>query len=305
MANRWWIYQRERFPLAAHGPLVAAFSFSALSFSALLRGDSRMPDPGAIVVGFVTSLLFFLQLRIADEFKDFEEDSRFRPYRPVPRGLVRLRELAVLFVLSALVQLGLALWLAPRLALLLAGVWVYLGLMSKEFFARDWLKARPVTYMWTHMLIVPMVDFYATACDWWVRGATPPPGLSWFVAVSFLNGFVIEIGRKLRAPADEEEGVQTYTALWGRGRAIAMWMGALLLTALCAMAAARLIGFAVPVGVLLVVVLLAASLVAAGFWRSQEAGAGRRFETVSGLWTLCMYLGLGALPMVTGAWGRG
>ena len=35
-----------------------------------------------------------LQLRLADEFKDFEEDSRYRPYRPVPRGLVSLRDLA-------------------------------------------------------------------------------------------------------------------------------------------------------------------------------------------------------------------
>ena len=26
---RWWIYQRERFPLLGHGPLIAAFSFSA------------------------------------------------------------------------------------------------------------------------------------------------------------------------------------------------------------------------------------------------------------------------------------
>ena len=40
-----------------------------------------------------TSPVFFLQLRIADEFKDFAEDSRFRPYRPVPRGLVTLTEL--------------------------------------------------------------------------------------------------------------------------------------------------------------------------------------------------------------------
>ena len=24
--NRWWIYQKERFPIFGHGPLIAAFS---------------------------------------------------------------------------------------------------------------------------------------------------------------------------------------------------------------------------------------------------------------------------------------
>ena len=88
--NRWVIYQRERFPLAAHAPLVAAFSASAVCFSSLLRGHAVAPSPAALVVAFTTSLLFFLQLRIADEFKDCEDDARFRPYRPVPRGLVTL-----------------------------------------------------------------------------------------------------------------------------------------------------------------------------------------------------------------------
>src|SRR5262249_35693743 len=73
-ASRWWTYQRERFPVLAHGPLIAAFSLSAVSFSSLLRGRTELPDAKTAVVAFATSFLFFLQLRLADEFKDFEED---------------------------------------------------------------------------------------------------------------------------------------------------------------------------------------------------------------------------------------
>ncbi len=40
---RWWVYQRERFPLFGHGPLILAFSFSAVSFSWLLRSESGWP----------------------------------------------------------------------------------------------------------------------------------------------------------------------------------------------------------------------------------------------------------------------
>ena len=92
MSSRWWVYQRERFPILAHGPLIAAFSVSAVSYSALLRGQSSLPLDGTLLA-FGTAFLFFLQLRIADEFKDFEDDSRYRSYRPVPRGLVKLSEL--------------------------------------------------------------------------------------------------------------------------------------------------------------------------------------------------------------------
>jgi 4-hydroxybenzoate polyprenyltransferase len=296
--KRWWAYQAERFPVLAHGPLVFAFSFSAICFSSLLRGDASLPGAAAVATGFVTSLLFFLQLRIADEFKDFEEDSRYRPYRPVPRGLVSLRELGVVFGLAAAVQLALALWLRPGLAAWLAVTWVYLACMSREFFAREWLKRRPITYMWTHMLIMPLIDFYATACDWRVKADGPPSGLFWFLAVSFMNGIVIEIGRKIRAPEDEEEGVQTYSVLWGREKAVLVWLCALSATAFCALSAAARIGFGTPVAALLGLLLGAAGLVSWRFVRDPVAGRGKSFEAMAGVWTLLMYLGLGAAPLL-------
>lgn len=306
-ARRWWIYQRERFPLLGHGPLIAAFSFSALSFSTLLRGRVQLPDALPVLVAFVTALLFFLQLRIADEFKDFEEDSRYRPYRPVPRGLVTLRELGVLGVVCAAVQLGLALWLRPSLLLFLAAAWVYLLLMSKEFFVPEWLKARPILYMVSHMVIIPLVDLYATACDWWVASEGPPRGLIWFLVVSYFNGLVIEIGRKIRGPKEEETGVNTYSAVWGRRNAVLAWLGALLTTAIFAAVAAWQIDFLLPVGVVLAVLVLGASALAWAFLRQPEAARAKRLETASGIWTILMYLSLGAVPLLWRVWlaGRG
>jgi 4-hydroxybenzoate polyprenyltransferase len=360
--NRWWTYQRERFPVFAHGPLILAFSFSAVSFSWLLRSESGWPSWRSAVAAFVTCLLFFLQLRLADEFKDFEEDSQFRPYRPVPRGLVTLRELGVLFVIAALVQLAVALWLAPRMVLLLLVPWIYLAGMSREFFAREWLKARPITYLWTHMLIMPLVDFYATGCDWLAHGAVMPRGLFWFLAASFCNGMVIELGRKIRAPDDEEHGVQTYSALWGRRSAIIVWLTMMFLTAICAALAANRINFIPPVLLTLGTLFAVALIAAVSFlklcsvnerrsdrstttddgdsfslspqrgegrgegWEQSNAqsqkqsgglhhpspsiplpvkgrgkssvGAGKRFELLSGLWTLALYLSLGLAPLL-------
>lgn len=296
--NRWWTYQAERFPLKAHGPLIAAFSFSAVAFSTLVRGAPQALTFSHWLVAFITALAFFAQLRIADEFKDHEEDCRYRPYRAVPRGLIHLRELAILGLLLAAVQAALALWLAPQLLWLLALTWGYLGLMSVEFFAPAWLKARPLVYLFSHMLIMPLIDLYATACDWLVLKVSLPQGLYWFILVSFCNGIVIEIGRKIRAPADEEPGVETYSVLWGAPGAIAGWWLALLTTTLFALGAAWQIDFLLPVAVVLTTLLLAAAWQSWRFLARPIAGRGKGFELLAGLWTLAMYLAIGAGPFL-------
>ena len=306
MANRWWIYQRERFPVFAHTPVIAAFSFSAVCYSALLRGAHHLPGWKPCLVSFASSFLFFLQLRLADEFKDFEEDTRYRPYRAVPRGLVSLRDLGRVWVGCVGIQLLLAFWLAPRLIVLLVLTWAYLALMSKEFFARRWLKARPITYMVTHMAIMPLVDLYTTSCDWVPTGvARPPHGLLWFLVVSFFNGMVVEIGRKIRSPQDEEEGVETYSFLWGRRNAVVVWLALMACTAGCAYISALRIEFARPVLVLLVILYCAA--VGAGFYflRGAVPKRGKLIETMAGVWSLLMYLSLGFVPMISRQWNIG
>lgn len=292
--KRWWIYQKERFPLVAHGPLIAAFSACAVAFSSMLR---EAPAPGwrAYGTAFGVCLLMFLQLRIADEFKDKDEDARWRPYRPVPRGLVSLRELRVLFVLASLCQALLAVSLDPRLLAVLAVAWAYLALMSVEFFHRDWLKARPVVYLLTHMGIMPLVDFFGTACEWLPAGGSAPAGLGWFLAASFFNGIAIETGRKLRQPADEEEGVETYTRLWGKGGGASAWLGAMSLTLACAAFAAIRIGFVLPVAVGMGLLLAASAALSVLFVRGSLPGG--RIEAMTGFWTLALYLLLGIIPL--------
>lgn len=299
MTNHWWIYQRERFPILAHTPLVAAFSLSAVSYSALVRGTNHLPGWKSSFVAFATSFLFFLQLRLADEFKDFEEDSRWRPYRPVPRGLIKLSDLRYVWVGCIVIQLLLALWLAPRLIVLLLITWTYLAFMSKEFFVRAWLKRHPVTYMVTHMAIMPLVDLYATATDWIPAGwSRPPHGLLWFLLVSLFNGMVVEIGRKIRSPQDEEQGVETYSWLWGRKNAVLVWLGMMTITAGFAMGAAVGISFWRPTLWILPALLLTAVVISRFFLSAEVPRRGKYIETMAGIWSLFMYLSLGSIPMV-------
>jgi len=251
-------------------------------------------------VAFVSCFLFFFELRVADEFKDAEDDARWRPYRPVPRGLVTLGELRVAALAAVLVQLTLALWLEPRLLLPLLATWAYMGLMTREFWVREWLRAHPVTVLWSHMLVVPLIDLYATACDWIPSGSGRAigPGLAWFLVASFFNGMVVEIGRKIRAPADEETGVETYSALWGPLRATLAWLTLMACTLLAATFAARAVDAQRIVAGLLGGVLLVALASSWSMTSSLSRGVGRRLELVSGVWTIAMYLGVGVLPLL-------
>ncbi|HTV16953.1 MAG TPA: UbiA family prenyltransferase [Acidobacteriaceae bacterium] len=303
MANRWWVYQRERFPIFAHSPIILAFSLSAVSYSALLRGASALPGWKPCFVAFANSFLTFLQLRLADEFKDFDEDSRFRPYRPVPRGLIQLRELAWIWAACIVLQLLLAAWLSPRLVPLLVVTWTYLGLMSREFFLRSWLKSRPITYMLSHMAIMPLVDLYTTACDWVPLGyRRPPRGLLWFLLVSYCNGVVLEIGRKIRTPSDEEAGVETYSFLWGRKRAVGVWLVVMTLTAVFAIEAARGIAFSLTATFLLGTLVLISAVLGARFLAAEVPGRGKSLETIGGVWSLILYLSLGVIPIALRYW---
>jgi 4-hydroxybenzoate polyprenyltransferase len=170
--------------------------------------------------------------------------------------------------------------------------------MSREFFARVWLKERPVIYLFSHMLIMPLIDWFATGCDWVRAGEGMPDGLFWFLAASFCNGVVIELGRKIRAPEQEEVGVETYTFLWGRPVAVAAWLAALTATLGCALVAAQRIAFTVTVAAVLGGLLAGAIALGMYFVRTARPRLAKTIEAYSGVWTLALYLTLGVVPLL-------
>ena len=297
---RLWIYQRERFPLRQYLPLVAAFTFSASGYSALCGGRTGFASPWVMVVGVATSFGLFFLLRLFDEFKDAADDAKYRPYRAVPRGLVTFGELRALilaviaFVVAA--NACVAPWLLAPLALSLG----YLLLMWREFFVPAWLRRHPVAYMLSHMMVMPLIDFYTSGLDWIVRGFHLPAGMFLFLALTFTNGCIIEIGRKIRSPEDEEPGVETYSALWGGMRASAIWLVLLTLTWALALGCCHVRGFLAKGALWLTPVFLGAAAPAVAFLFGRKTGRG--IEMASGVWTVAMYVFVGAVPLLCG-WG--
>jgi 4-hydroxybenzoate polyprenyltransferase len=284
-----------------YGLLVLVFSLAMLTSTARL-GDMTLPGLTVLLAATVSAFLFFVQLRVGDEFKDAPGDYCHRPHLPVPRGLVSLRELGWLALGGAIVQAALALWLAPSMLLLLLLVWGYLLLMRYEFGIGEWLTPRPLAYLITHMPSMALIAGYVSAWIWLPAGAAPPAGLVWLLLLGIGGGLVIEFGRKLRAPADDEPGTTIYTVCWGPLGGVGAWLGTMLL-----MLVSVRVGMAPLAGsaVLLVipgVVWLGALLVSWRFVWQQQHRLAAWFQPLSALWLLVLYSVVSMWPQLSMLW---
>lgn len=295
--NRFWIYQKERFPVFSYGLMVFTFTFSAMSYSKILRGELGFSFV-TLLIGALTSFGYFFLLRIFDEFKDAEDDAKYRPYRAVPRGLVSFKELKWLAIIIIVFQFILNAVFIPKMLWIWGLVIIYMFIMAKEFFVRSWLRKHPVAYLISHMMIMPVIDFYTTGLDWNNAETKLPQGLIIFLMVTFLNGVVIEIGRKIRASAAEEVGVETYSYLWGEKRATITWLCILFTTFIFANIACFYAGFGKMTFLFLVIFLFICGYPAIEFLKNRKQRTAAKLETMAGIWTLGMYLSLGGIPMI-------
>ncbi|MBB5723128.1 4-hydroxybenzoate polyprenyltransferase [Loktanella ponticola] len=295
-ASRIWTYQSERFPLKKTAPLLAVFSAASICASATLSGRD-IPSIDAFITGFIVAMALFFQVRVCDEIKDYDDDLNFRPERPIPRGLVSLQGV-VRFGLLTIPPAIIAVWAwhAPVLWLLFL-VWLWLTAMTFEFGVPALLKARPVLYLASHMAIMPLIDLLLTGIEW-VPGGGASPHLWMFIALSFVNGCVLEIGRKLWAPENEITGVETYSGLWGVRKASLIWMLCLVVSfgLLCGIGAVtRTLWIVGPLGLIAGAVCILRVL----HYRSHPTPKAQAdMDTIAGLWVFVCYAIAGFVPVV-------
>jgi 4-hydroxybenzoate polyprenyltransferase len=299
-AKRWWVYQRERFPLGRHAVLTGAVCFGVMSASMPEGAGWGLAVAPRAAVAFAVVLLLFLQLRIADEFKDAADDLCCRPLRPVPRGLVTLAELRRIGVAAAALQAGLVAAAGPPLLLPLAGLWAYLLLMTCEFFMGERLKRHPVAYLVSHSVILPLIYAFVSACAWVGTGRAAPPALGWLMGLGLASGVGIEFGRKIWSPADEIPGVESYSRLWGYRRATVAWASVLAAAAVFALCAAGLTPESLALVLPVALVALGGASGVMRFMKTAGSDGARHIERLSGFWALATHVGLGMTRVLAG-----
>ncbi len=142
--RRFWVFQNERVP-------IVALFVVGLALTASVAKISGNFDWMLVIIAASMSTLYFLQIRLADEPKDFEHDNKYHPKRPVQRGLITLKELALTKNLSITAFLVLACLTGSLLVVALAVLQqAYSYLTRKEFFVRDWLRQHFFIYQYSH-----------------------------------------------------------------------------------------------------------------------------------------------------------
>jgi hypothetical protein len=210
LAARLWTFQKERAPLYG----VAIMSIITAGVVYRFSDQSWYSYAAAILI----ISLYLIQIRTADEKKDFEHDNKYHPDRPVQRGVVTLNELAIINTMSIVGQLLLyASFANPQIFLLGVLSQSYAFLTRKEFFVRDWIRQHFYIYYVSHYVQL-VILFYA------ITSIIRPIGESYwsFISLFMLCVITTEIGRKMFAEEDDTID-DTYSAQLGhKGSAVAL-----------------------------------------------------------------------------------
>jgi 4-hydroxybenzoate polyprenyltransferase len=209
-------YALERFPPRTHLSyavlLCAAMGLVSLAATGVEVRLSLASIPTLAVV-----LLALFHLRLLDDIKDFGKDQRLYPRRPLPRGLLSVKEAALVAISCMVVETLLSLAFRPQD---FAIVLVFIGyslLMYVGFFARDWVESHVVIFVASHTaaaLPLSLVIFALWAArPFW---SAPTSVVLLALAQCFLSAGY-DFSRKLKAP-DESGYVESYNRLLGPTR---------------------------------------------------------------------------------------
>ena len=160
--TKWLRYFKERYPLAIYSILSIGFSLS--SNYMFLNHFVVFP----FILSLFGTLLFFFELRLMDELKDYEKDKIAHPNRPLPRGLLTTNQVekTIKNILGAMIGFSLLLSMVLNVY---AGIYyfsltMYLFLMYKEFFIPKWLNNKILIYAISHQLILILLCAFAVSC---------------------------------------------------------------------------------------------------------------------------------------------
>jgi len=277
--SRWVTYLTERFPLIPNLLIAIGIAFSA---KAIAGGTREGLTP--VWISILGGVLFLGQIRFMDEYKDFEKDKIAHPERPLPRGLFSLAEFESFIRVFNFSMFGISI-LAGVLISIRAGIYfaigtVYLYLMFKEFFLKNWLSDRPLLYAITHqVIIIPMCAF---VLECFQSDALTSHGFISFSGLLLFSFFGFEVGRKLDPEAHPI--LNTYLSRYGREKTAFLVLVLLGLS----LKAGEALGLNLILGPLYVAIMVLLSLL---WW------APSRYKWIEGFVTLFLLLSIWGIPI--------
>lgn len=268
----WIIFIWER-----HNPAINIV-FSILFFLAhyILAEIALRPQEFAVLLAGV--VLFFFKLRLFDDLKDYDYDTKAHPDRPLVRGVISSTDLHKGIAVSVILEFFIfGLWGFKGL-LVIAIANVYGFLMFKEFFLRRWIRPKLVTYAVTHTFVVVLLSiavFSTVSSKWfWQLDAS----VYSFAMTNWFLFNIYEFSRKSFVFQEENPNADSYSKKYGRsGAASLVAMNSLIATYLSPK----------PETILMLGIIIAAGTMYV-LWNKQPFG--KLFRSVSNLFVIGFYL---------------
>lgn len=218
MLKRIVIYLNEMYPVIPR-LILSLIIFYALYFLTILVYQVEITAFGIEeLLGVSTAFLFWLFLRVADDFKDRETDRRLFPERAYPSGRVKTKDLVFLLALDIVLMVGINLIFPISLGWFLL-LLTYGVLMSFWFFLKKYIQNNLILALITHNPVQLFLNYYLISL------VCTKYNLPIFtVEILFINlmlympGLEWEISRKIKAPRDENDYV-TYSKILGYKKA--------------------------------------------------------------------------------------
>ena len=202
-------------------PVHLLFIFTSVNIFSVQKFLTGQYDISGLPISIIF-LLFLFHLRLLDEIKDFEFDTKHHKDRPVQKGSVSLVSIKKLIVINIILMFSLTYF--TNLLLLLAIPIAYTFLMFKEFFIKDFYERSPLVYLLSHQIVfVFLLMFFFSAITGQVYQLQPDTILIYLFY--FLPLAIIEIGRKMDYRYDFEgnKTIDSYAYVWGEKIAIVVF----------------------------------------------------------------------------------
>jgi hypothetical protein len=119
MIGRIW-----RYVIGSYPPVVSTLFAVCCAYGATALFATVDPNPGSwrpdlgTAIGAVTLMLDLLLMRVIDDIRDLGYDQVQNPKRPLPRGVVRIADLMVLYAVGVVIILAVNVGRGPALALI-------------------------------------------------------------------------------------------------------------------------------------------------------------------------------------------
>ena len=223
-------YTKERFPLIPIMLFVFLLTTGHAHFFSNWFGQTFNWSNPQLWMTTICIFLFMLQLRMADEIKDFHKDSIAYPERILSQGIISLSVIRTILYATIATELALSftMGLPHGLWMVLLQLWAFL--MAKEFFFPKILESSGLLNLVLHQLVLfPLAIFAALPFIAYKANIIQLSLLSPLLYLT-IHYTLYEISRKTWSSDRESPHADSYTRFWGIKGAVGSQIFLIILT---------------------------------------------------------------------------